>query len=396
MQQQIRYIMKKLLLILFLVLTSLTVNAQEKVMDSIDSLYNVGLGYLQNDRYPTALRNFNEALKLLENSEIEEKDQAFVNLKNMVGRCYYRMKQMDKAVETAREYVKHYAEKVSDNNDQYAAFMDNLSLYLLANKELEEALEWSEKSVKLYKAIEGAEDDYIVALTRHAEILSLLERKSDAVNTQMQALLMLKNLYGEHSNQYIAELQYQAKYYEDNGDIVRSEKTNDRVAKLEEEAEEGYVPAMIEFTEESTHKSIDDMRMCVKYFLYHRLGADNLEQAVEYIKGWSLSSDDVMINMGDAETEFMKEDKIGILFIAYIASCCEYALEKREKEFTPAMYRYGFIGMLNYYQRNKEILGKNIVVDEYIKLYDEEGIDKLSEKIDANFPKQEEEEENTK
>ncbi len=361
-------------------------------MDRIDSLYLTGLNYLNEERYPTALRNLNDAVKLLENNEVENKDKVFASVKNLVGRCYYRMKQADKAVETAREYVKHYGEKVSDKDVTYASYMDNLSLYLLENHNDEEALSWNIKAVNLYRTLENVDDDLNVALIRQAEIYSTLGKKSDAIKIQLQALLRIKIMYGEHSEKYLNELPYQIKYYQDNDEQARADKLSDRLEILKEEAKGGYVPAMIDFTAESTHNSIDDIRMCSRYFLNHKLDAPQMKEAIDYIMGWSAASADVQIGFGDEEAKVMKDKTAGSIIVAYIASCCDYALDRRQKEFTLEMYRYGFIGMLNYYNNNIDVVGKNELFDSYLKLYEEGGYEKLVEKINENFPQEEQEE----
>lgn len=377
--------MYRIYLLLALCVSTLFANAQESIAERIDSLYEVGFEYLNNNRYPTALRQFNDALKLLENNKVEYKDKVFVKLKSGIGRCYWRMKQEDNAIATAREYVEYYAKNISDNDLSYASYMDNLSLYLI-NKDAAEALTWNIKAVELFRTLKDADDDLNVSLIRQAEIYSILEKPADAIKSQMQALLRIKILFGEHSDKYLDELPYQIKYYEQNGEQARADKLKEKLETLKEEAKDGYVPTMIEFTAESTHKTIDEMHMCCRYLLNHKLDAPRMNDAIDYVMGWSASSADVNVGIGDEEANLMQDEKFGALIVAYIASCCQYGIENRQQEFTPKMYVYGYIGMLNYYSKNIDITGRNEMLDAYLKVYEDSGYEKLAEKIEANFP----------
>lgn len=384
--------MNRFCILLILMSLSLSANAQEDMAKRIDSLYVDGVTYLDDERYPTALRQFNTALNLLENNPIENRVKVFVAIKAATARCYFRMKQADKAIETAREYVALYGDSISDKDKSYASYMDNLACYLLET-DAQEALTWNTKAVALYTTIADAEDDLNVALIRQAEIYSKLEKPAEALKSQMQALIKIQSTYGEHSRKYLDELPYQIKYYEQNNEQARADKLSERYQKLKEEAESGYVPRMIEFTAESAHENLDNMHMCARYLLTHKLDAPNMTEAIDYIMGWSAASTDVQIGLGEEEAKIMQDQTFGVLIVAYVAACCQYGIDRHTSEFSPEMYRYGFVSMINYYNNNTDILGNNPDLDTYLKAYEKNGYTTLIEMIDANYPHEEEEEE---
>jgi hypothetical protein len=60
---------------------------------------------------------------------VGEKDSTYNLALLQKGKCYYRLKQYDDAVATAKKVCELYAANFSDHDGRYAFRLDNLALY---------------------------------------------------------------------------------------------------------------------------------------------------------------------------------------------------------------------------------------------------------------------------
>lgn len=318
-----------------------------------------------------------------------ETDTTYIQTLVQLARCYYRDKRLVKTLETAQRAVDLYGQHHSTSDQNYAFFLDNLALYQASNKQPQEAYENCAKALKIYDDL-GLHDIHLSIILMHtAENLSDLNRPQEAIRHELRALNIMRNEYGEHSEEYLGELPYLKHYYEQAGQDDKAQKLQQRLDKLKEEADQGIVdlPEPLEFTSaEQCHEHNADMLKYCDYFLNHYFSAPQMDQAVSYIMQWTTTSDDVNIVVGEDETKLLNTDK-GLLYgISYLAGCSQYALELDSAQFSYNMYEHAMISMLNHYIANKKFTGEVAYLEKYLKAH-EKGRDKLIEMLRKSYDK---------
>lgn len=290
----------------------------------------------------------------------------------MLGKCQYRMKKLPEAIATLRQASEIYGQHVSREDKTYIFILDNLGLYQSVAGQKEEALKNATEALRLYEKLLKHDQDLASILMHVAENLSDLGRTAEALKHELRALSVLRELYGEHSSQYIAELPYLQRYYEEAGRKDKAAEVKDRIATLAEETKQGKVdlPPVIDFktpAECAQHKQ-DMLRYC-KYYLNHHMSAEHMSDALRYILSWAAVTDMVHIHIGKNESELFATTGAMPYMGSYMAGCAEYALEEDETDFSYDMYAHAMEAVLNHYVANKEQLGEVKAMEKYIKLY---------------------------
>ncbi|MBQ7420645.1 MAG: tetratricopeptide repeat protein [Prevotella sp.] len=380
--------MKKVLFIVNLVLITLYVNAQTSDdITEISKLDSIANAELDAGNYTQSLQFRLKQLEILKQT-VGENDSTYIFKLSLLGKCYYRTKLVDKAVETAQKVVDLYGASISQQDRAYAIALDNLAFYQSAVQQYEAGLDNCQKALSIYEK-HLVNDYHLAAILSHlAELCSHNNRKIDAINYELRSLNIIKQLFGEHSEEYLTEAPYLQIYYEENGDSAQAEKLADNIERLTEETKKGIIdlPTSIELKNaETAHEHNNDVYRCIEYYLNHYVVAYQMNEVANYILNWSKVTADSHVVIGENETKLMEDKKSMPYFIAYIAGCSKYALEAEEADFTYDTFKFAMIQALNYYQANKQYTGEIKYLEKYIKAY-HKSHEKFNTLLRTNFP----------
>lgn len=213
--------MKKILFACFLCLAAMSAQGQAKTYtpEEADKLDTLARRMMTQERYQEAINVVTrhlEALKQLRG----ESDSAYIMQMNNLGRSYYHNNQPEEAVRVMRQCVRLMEKYRSKDYANYAFVLDNAELFLGATGQSKEAEALGRKALAAYEKV-GGNDQHMASILIHlAENCSANGHHKDAVGYQLRAMAILRTLWGEHSEEYIAELPYL-------GD-ARSDKTEHR------------------------------------------------------------------------------------------------------------------------------------------------------------------------
>lgn len=318
-----------------------------------------------------------------------ETDSTYIQALVQLAKCYYRTERLPKAVEAAQRIVDLYGQNHSTTDRSYAFYLDNLALYQAANHQNEDALANSMKALDVYDKAGLHDVDLSIILMHVAENLHDQGRSEEAIRHELRALNIMRNEYGEHSEEYLNELPYLKAYYEKAGQTDKAKKLQERITKLKEEAEKGIadLPEPVDFTSaELCHEHNADMLKYCNYYFNHYFSAPQMMQAINYIMQWTTVSDDVHILVGEGETKLLATPETMPYGVGYMAGCAQYALETDSADFSYEMYEYAMITMLNHYIANKELTGEVAYLEKYIKAH-EKSYDALIAMIRKSYDK---------
>lgn len=379
--------MKQLLklTLLLLLLLPLAVQAQDK--KSILKMDSMAQQLYDRENYKKCVEVLHKQKALL-----DEKDSLYFANLRFQARCYFRMKDSDNAIKAAMAALDNWEQYQDTNNVNYILMLDNYAFYLsTADKpDYETALKYSKEALSRYEKRQQNDESMAVILFHVAENCSLVKQYADAVKYELRALSIYKNLYGEHDDVYIRELDYLADYYEGNGQKQKAQETRDLQEKLSKEQEDGIadLPEMMEFktTDECRAHKEDALKM-VQYYITHLLSADKMENAAQYVMNWSAVTDLVHITIGKDEAELFTE-KYYPYAVAYIAGCCEYALVEDSADFSKDMFSSAIARMLDFYAGgNKDLTGKVPYLEKYMKAANKEDSAPLLALLDKYYNK---------
>lgn len=233
--------------------------------------------------------------------------------------------------------------------------------------------------------------DLAVILLHVAEYSNVTGNPSDAVKYELRGLNIFKELFGEHSDEYIEELAYLHDYYKANGQKQKAKDTEDLINKLREEQAKDMadLPELIDFkTVEECRAHVKDAYKCIVYYLNHKLNADKMNQAAGYVMKWSMVTDQVHVLLGKEEAQLMSSEKSMPYAIAYFAGCSRFALENDSADFSKAMFCSAMIDVLNFYMGgNDELTGKIAYLDKFVNTYKKDGMDALKALLDKYYAK---------
>jgi hypothetical protein len=158
--------------------------------------------------------------------------------------------------------------------------------------------------------------------------------------------------------------------------------------RLKEEQKYGYIPMPADLsTAEKCAQHDEDAYFASLYFNSHIITADSMIFVGKYIFDYVLNSDRVHAISGIEESKWMKDKNAFSYLIAYFSGFVTYQLENPEKEASLASYKYAIINLLNFYARNKSLLGEVKTLEDYFKLY-AKSPEKLIKKIEKDYEAQ--------
>lgn len=359
--------MKRIILLITSLLVGYAAFAQA---DDYEAQYQEAVSVIMEGNNATAYSMLRDCQKKMEADAVIADDKVYSNVLMMQARCLSRLGKTQEAIETAQRTIDYYGEHQSKSDIAYARYVDNISLYYLMVENLDEADVRNSQAVELFAAIPEARNDLAIALTRKAEIQMTKGNTDAAIKIELSAMQMLKELKGQHSNEYLGEMQFLYTCYEKADDSANMELTAKEFNRLKEEAEHGFVPQRPVQSAEEAQAAREDMRMCIKYYFSHYLNADRMQDATQYIIAWASATDEVSLVLGD-EVGCFADNGVPYL-VAFMAGCCKYAINTGDGEYNEDMYISAMTDTLNYYLSNKDVSGEVKSLDKYVKLYDKD------------------------
>jgi len=354
--------------------------------EQADKLDSVTVKLMNQQRYEDAIKAKERELTILK-TLYGEKDSTYIRQLAFSAKLYYRNKQPKEAANIVERAAQLYADNVSNSNDLYAFYLDNLSLYQISIEEYDKAKENCRKALTIYEKLGRKDHDLAVILMHMAESSHYVGENNEAVKYELRALNVISNVYGKHSDEYLEELPYLQKYYDALGDKKNAEKVEESYNRLEKEKKEGYVdlPELIDFkTPEICRQHNDDAMSCIVYYLTHKLSAPQIDQAGQYIIKWSSASEDVMIMMGKELSALVGTRTSMPYFVAYLASYCYYCLKNNVKELDEQQFMNAIDVLLQFYEPNRELTGKVELLDNYLRLQKKGKLEKELAKVFAS------------
>lgn len=359
----------------------------EMTREQADKLDSVTVKLMNQERYEDAIKAKERELTILKEL-YGDKDSTYIRQLAFSAKLYYRNKQPEKAAEIVEKAAQLYADNISNNNDLYAFFLDNLSVYQSTIKEYSKAKENCRKALTIYEQL-GKNDYHLAVILMHmAEASHYVGETQEAIKYELRSLNVFSNIYGKHSDEYIGELPYLQKYYQALGDEKNAKDIEETINKLQEEKEDGIVdlPEPIKFkSSEICREHNDDALKCIKYYLTHKVNAPQIDQAAQYIINWSEASDDVNIPIGGEIASLMASQTSMPYFIAYLASYSYYCLTENAKQLDEKFFAYAIDILLQFYEPNSELTGKIELLENYLKLQKKDKLEKELSKVFAKM-----------
>lgn len=359
----------------------------EMTRQQADRLDSATIKLMNEKRYEDAIKTKERELVILK-ALYGEKDSTYINQYAFSAKLYYRNEQPEKAAKVIEEATQLYADNVSNSDDLYAFYLDNLALYQNTLKEYDKALENCRKALAIYEKPGRQDFDLAVMLMHMAEASHYCGESQDALKYELRSLNIIKNLYGEHSDEYIKELPFLQKYYQAVDDQKNAQRVGEKIEKLKKEKSEGFVdlPELIEFkSAEVCREHNNDALKCIQYYLTHTFRAPQMEQAARYIMAWTVSSGDVNINIGE-EIGSLATSKNGMAYLmGFIAAYSYVCLTNNAKDLNESQLMNVFNILLQFYEPNSALTGKVELLDKYLNLQKK---GKLEKEIHKIFTKQ--------
>ena len=360
--------------------------SNEMTRAQADKLDSITIKLMNQQRYEDAIKAKERELTILK-TLYGETDSTYIRQLAFSAKLYYRNKQNKEAVSIVEKAAQLYADNVSNSDDLYAFYLDNLSLYQITIEEYGKAKENCRKALTIYEKLGRKDHDLAVILMHMAESSHYAGETSEAVKYELRALNVLSNVYGKHSDEYLDELPYLQKYYDELGDKKNAEKVEESYNRLQKEKREGYVdlPEPMDFkTEEICREHNDDAMTCIRYYLTHKLRAPQMDEAGQYIIKWSTASGDVKINMGKEFSSLVGTRKSMPYFVAYLAAYSYYCLANNTKELDEQQFVNAINVLLQFYEPNRELTGNVELLDNYLKLQKKGKLEKELAKVFAS------------
>lgn len=377
--------MKRLFLTISVMMMCLTTWAQNDEMTraQADKLDSITVKLMNQQRYEDAIKAKERELTILK-TLYGEKDSTYICQLAFSAKLYYRNKQVEEAVKIVEKAVQLYADNISNNDGLYAFYLDNLSLYQLSAEEYDKARENCRKALTIYEQLGKKDYDLAIILMRMAEICHYNGENQEALKFELRSLNTIKNVFGRHSDEYIAELPFLQKYYQALGDEKNAKEIEETIKKLKKEKENGIVdlPEPTKFkSEEICREHNDDAYKCITYYLTHKLSAPQINQAAQYIINWTDASGDVTIPVGEEMAALTTSEKTLPYFIAYLASYSYYCLTENIKQLDEKFFAESIDILLQFYEPNSELTGKVDLLENYLKLKKKGKLEKELSKV---------------
>ena len=377
--------MKRLFLTISVMMMCLATWAQndEITRAQADKLDSITVKLMNQERYEDAIKAKERELTILK-SLYGENDSTYIRQLAFSAKLYYRNKQVKEAATIVEKAAQLYAENISNNDDLYAFYLDNLSLYQLSIEEYAKAKENCRKALTIYEQLGKKDYDLAIILMHMAEACHYNGETQDALKFELRALNTIKNVYGRHSDEYIGELPFLQKYYQALGDEKNAKEIEETISKLQKEKEDGIVdlPEPTKFkSEEICREHNADAFKCIKYYLTHKLSASQINQTAQYIINWTDASGDVNIPVGEEMASLVTSEKTLPYFVAYLAAYSNYCLTENTKQLDEKFFAYAINILLQFYEPNSELTGKVELLENYLKLQKKGKLEKELSKV---------------
>ena len=211
--------MKRVLFTIAALVMGVVAWAQNDAMtrEQADKLDSVTIKLMNQERYEDAIKTKERELAILK-SLYGEKDTTYIKGLAFSAKLYYRNKQPKEAASAVEKALQLYADNISTNDELYAFYLDNLSLYLISTEEYDKAKENCRKALTIYEQLGKKNYDMAIILMRMAEICHYSGDNQEAIKYELRSLNVISTVCGKHSDQYIGELPFLQKYYQAVGD----------------------------------------------------------------------------------------------------------------------------------------------------------------------------------
>lgn len=377
--------MKKIFVMIAAIMMCLAAWSQNEEMtrEQADKLDSLTIKLMNQERYEDAIKTKERELAILK-ALYGDKDSTYICQLAFSAKLYYRNEQAEEAAKIVEHAAQLYADNISNNNDMYAFYLDNLSLYQISINEYGKAKENCRKALTIYEQLGKKDYDLAIILMHMAEASHFDGDTKEALKYELRSLNIIKNVYGRHSDEYIAELPFLQKYYEALDDQKNAKEIEETISMLKKEKEEGFVdlPEPIKFkSEEICREHNDDAFKCIEYYITHKLSAPQINQAAQYIINWSEASGDVSIPIGEEMASLMATKTSMPYFIAYLASYSYYCLTENTKQLDKKYFDYAIDILLQFYEPNSELTGKVELLENYLKLKKKGKLEKELSKV---------------
>ena len=377
--------MKKAVLMLTAMLVFLSAWSQtdEMTRQQADKLDSLTIKLMNQERYEDAIKAKERELTILK-TLYGEKDSTYITQLAFSAKLYYRNRQADEAAKTVEKAAQLYAEHISNNDAQYAFYLDNLSLYQISAEKFEKARDNCRKALTIYEKLGSNDYDMAIILMHMAESSHYCGQARDALTYELRSLNIIKNICGQHSDEYIGELPFLQKYYQEVGDEKGAKRVEETIEKLQKEKEDGIVdlPEPMKFEDEATCRAHNaDAMKCIQYYLTHKVSAPQMDQAAKYIFNWGEASADVNIAIGEDIATLATSEKWLAYLVAYMASCSYYCLTENVKKLDERLFIKAIDVLLQFYEPNRELTGKVELLENYLQLQKEEKLEEELSKL---------------
>ena len=124
------------------------------------------------------------------------------------------------------------------------------------------------------------------------------------------------------------------------------------VAKIKEK-EKGVQYAQFASAEECREHNADALA-AAKTYLSGRIDEQKSVKAAAYVMGWVQASADINVMIADENLYYLQNQW---QMLAYFCGCTEYALEQKQKDFSPEMHIAAMKRTLEHYKANRQLTG---------------------------------------
>ena len=356
-----------------LVFLSAWSQTDEMTRQQADKLDSLTIRLMNQERYEEAIKAKERELTILK-TLYGEMDSTYIQQLAFSAKLYYRNRQADEAANTIEKAAQLYADHISNNDAQYAFYLDNLSLYLISAEKFEKARDNCRKALTIYEKLGRNDYDMAIILMHMAESSHYCGQAQEALSYELRSLNIIKKICGQHSDEYIGELPFLQKYYQEVGDEKGAKRVEETIEKLQKEKEDGIadLPEPMKFEDKETcRKHNDDAMKCISYYLTHKVSAPQMNQAAQYIFNWCVASDDVDIVIGEEIASMAGSVESMAYHIAYMAAYSYFCLTEKVKKLDERLFISTIDVLLQLYEPNRELTGKVELLDNYLQLQKE-------------------------
>ena len=351
--------------------------------EQLQILYARGDSLFKVDRFREALEVLTQQHKILKQAG-KEQDSMYVDTYIGMASCFSRLNEIDSAVIYCKKGTELEAALRGEASQRYAFMVDNLGCYYAAGKQWQLSYESSRKALTIYEKLLLNDEDLAAILIHLAEASYETQRLDEAVKYQLRALPIVKELDGEHSEKYIDELTYLAKYYHAQGKSKKVQELEARVQRLRQEVENDPTLRYAEMfsTAEKCHRMNDLILVLCKRMLDEDISSDDIREITQFIFLWSINSADVNITVGKFAAALMPKGKTDNIYLgAYLAACIVDQLENGKSPEADELPVNAIIHLTQFYIRRNEEFGSNQILDVCMSAYQQNKLEEVLKNI---------------